>query len=176
MFPLGTQRVRPIDCALGMTSTNKEQIGVMFELLEDSSQRITWYGYFTDATFERTIESLRHLGWQGTEIADFHRGLPAGADREVDIVVEDEPDNQGEVRRKVRWINSIGGGVAVKTVLDDQQVRAFSARMKARVAGLQAKAGAAPAPRTPAPAAVGAAARGPERTIDPSVDDDDIPF
>jgi hypothetical protein len=175
MFPTGTHRARPIDCALGMTGTNKEQIGVMFELVDDPSQRITWYGFFTDATFERTIESLRHLGWHGNEISDFHGGLPEGVSNEVDIVVEEEANQQGELRLKVRWINS-GGGVAVKTVLDDQQVRAFSARMKARVAGLQAKAGAAPAPRTPTPAAVGAAARGPERTIDPSVDDNDIPF
>lgn len=174
-FPLGTHRARPIDCALGMTSTNKEQIGVMFELVDDQGQRITWYGYFTDATFERTIESLRRLGWNGNDLADFHRGLPADVDNEVDIVVEEETDNNGEPRPKVRWINSAGGGVAVKTVLDDQQVRAFSARMKARVAGLQAAGGATPA-RTPKPAAVGAAARGPERTIDPAFDDDDIPF
>lgn len=174
-FPLGTHRVRPIDCALGMTGTNKEQIGVMFEIVDDPAQRITWYGYFTEATFERTIESLRHLGWRGTDLAEFHRGLPAGVDNEVDIVVEEEADNNGEPRAKVRWINSAGSGVAVKTVLDDQQVRAFSARMKARVAGLQAAGGTTPA-RTPAPAAVGAAARGPERTIDPGIDDDDIPF
>jgi hypothetical protein len=187
MFPLGTHRARPVDAMLGMTGTKKEQIGVMFEHVE-TKERITWYGYFTDGTFERTIESLRYLGWGGDNLADFHRGLPTGVDNEVDIVVEDETDERdGTVRRKVRWINS-GGGVAIKDVLDDDQVRSFSARMRDRVAALQAIKGAPPKtapssrPAASRPAqAQGAAvaagvSRGPARTMDPNIDDEDIPF
>jgi hypothetical protein len=172
MVPVGTHRARPIDCVLGMTGTGKEQVGVLFELVDNPAERITWYGYFTDGTFERTIESLRYLGWQGNDLLEFHRGLPAGVGNEVEIVVEDEADQNGEPRRRVKWINS-GRGVAVKEILDDDKARAFSARMKARVAALQAKSGAAkPAsrPAAPAPVAVGTNASG------ESIADDDIPF
>jgi hypothetical protein len=170
MVPVGTHKARPIDCALGMTGTGKEQVAILFELVDGSPERITWYGYFTDGTFERTIESLRYLGWRGTDLIEFHHGLPAGVENEVDIVVEDEADQNGEPKRKVKWINS-GGGVAVKSVLDDAQARAFAARMKARVAALQAAGGGAKPPtRQPAPATVGTNASG------VPIAEDDIPF
>lgn len=184
MFPTGTHRARPIDAALGLTGTGKEQIGIMFEHAE-TGERITWYGYFTDGTFERTIESLRYIGWQGTDLTDFALGLPEGVANEVDIVVEDEEDQRdGTIRRKVRWVNS-GGGVAVKDRLSEDQARSFAARMKQRIAASQAKAGVKPTSSRPSAAraaqqqgaaVASAVSRGPERTIDPGIDDADIPF
>ena len=174
-FPIGTHRVRPVDAVLGMTSTGKEQIGVMFEHLE-TFERITWYGYFTDATFERTIESLRYLGWTGNDLSEWNGGLPEGCANEVDIVVEDEQDQRdGTLRRKVRWINS-GGGVSVKDRLSDDQARSFGARMKQKIAAAQAAAGVKPAakPATrPAPAQ-----RSPAASQDrfEGIPEDDIPF
>lgn len=157
MVPKGTHKARAVDAALGMTQTGKEQVAVLFELTDGSCERITWYGYFTDATFERTVESLRYLGWTGTDLTDFIM-LPSECVNEVEIVVDDEDDQRGNPVRKVRWVNS-GRGVAVRDVLDDAQARAFGARMKARVAALQAKAGAPrPAPKPqPQPVASGPA-------------------
>jgi len=148
MVPIGTHKARAIDCALGMTGTGKEQIGVLLELSE-TAERITWYGYFTDGTFERTIESLRYLGWSGTDLLAFRSGLPSECVNEVEIVVEDEADQDGKLRRKVRWING-SGGVAIKETLDDGQARVFAAKMRAKVAALQAKTGVA-APRSSTP-------------------------
>jgi len=170
MFPLGTHKARAVDCVLGMTGTGKEQVGVLFEHVE-TGERITWYGYFTDGTFERTIESLRYMGWQGTDLLDFRQGLPAGCDNEVDVVVEDETDERdGKVRRKVRWVNG-NGGVAVKETLDDAQARVFAARMKAKVAALHAKTGGPkPASKPKPPSRVAQSASG-EVLVE-----DDIPF
>lgn len=163
-FPKGTHKARAIGAALGMTGTGKEQVAVLFEMVEDPTQRITWYGYFTDAAFDRTIESLRYLGWQGSDLYDWTK-LPDDCTNEVEIVVDDERDNHDNLVRKVRWINS-GRGIAVKDVLDDQAARLFSAKMKGRVAALQSKK---PAPR---PAAVGVSDDGPMQANS----DDDIPF
>jgi hypothetical protein len=173
---IGAHRAKAIDAALGMTKTGKEQVGVCFELVENG-ERITWFGYFTDGTFERTIESLRYLGWTGTDLMDFRQGLPAGCDKEVEIVVDEEDDQNGNPRLKVRWVNG-GGGVAVRDVLDETAARSFSARMKAKVAALQAAKGEKPAARKPTPtqaqgrAVVGAM----KNAAGEPIAQDDIPF
>ena len=154
MIAKGTYRAIPVDACLGKTGTGKEPIAIMFELADESRERIPWYGYFTDATFDRTIESLRHLGWHGADLSDFALGLPEGVDTEVEIVIDHEADQEGVDRARVRWINS-GRGIAVKERLDEQQARSFSARMRSRVAALQASkgqnGGSAGAARTAAP-------------------------
>jgi hypothetical protein len=168
MIAKGTYRARPLDAALGKTSTGKEQIAIMFELCDDSAQRIAWYGYFTEQTFERTVESLRHLGWQGDDLSVFGAGLPEDATQEVEIVIDHEQNQDGEWRARVRWINS-GKGIAVKERLDENQARAFGAGMRGRVAALRASKGERgnghSTPRTPAPTPP------PAKTYD-----DDVPF
>lgn len=168
MLSPGTFRAVAIGAVLGMTETGKEQIAVQFETLEPEGERITWYGYFTDGTFERTIESLRHCGWRGNDLIEFAAGrpLPEGFGAEVEIVVDEEEFN-GRTRLKVRWVNG-SGGIAVKNTLDESQARAFSARMKSRVAALQAKNGTRAPAATSAPSMRGAQATHPA--------DDDIPF
>ena len=140
MIDKGTYRAVPVDAALGKTGTGKEQIAIMLELADDSGRRIPWYGYFTDATFERTIESLRYMGWQGSDLSDFAFGLPEGVSQEVEVVIDHEADQEGTPRARVRWINS-GRGIAVKERLDEQQARAFGASMRGRIAALQASKG-----------------------------------
>ena len=183
MFFIGMHRVCPIDVTLGMTGMGKEQIGIMFEHAE-TGERITWYGYFTDGTFERTLESLRYLGWQGTDLTDFLHGLPESVGNEVDIVVEDEQDERdGTMRRKVRWVNS-GSGVAVKDRLSDEQARSFAARMKQRIAASQANAGVKSTASRPAASkaaqeqgrAVAAGVSQRPQSAEQHFNDDDIPF
>lgn len=151
MIAAGTYRVRGVDGALGMTGTGKEQVGVELEILEGDAkgQRITWRGYFTDGTFDRTIESLRHLGWQGNDLADL-RGINAN---EAVAVIEHE-QYEGKLRARVQWINA-PGGIALKERLDASQTAAFAARMKGRILALDQAKGAgasnasAPAAGTP---------------------------
>lgn len=171
MIEKGTYRALPVDATLGRTGTGKEQIAVLLELADESGRRISWYGYFTDATFDRTIESLRHLGWQGNDLSEFATGLPEGVNNEIEIVVDHEEDQEGNTRARVRWINS-GRGIAVKERLAEHEARAFGARMRSRVAALQAgKNGGAATSRPAAP--------GPRPVAEPAreeLTDDDIPF
>lgn len=190
MIPKGTYRAVPVDACLGRTSTGKEQIALMFEIAmagDEPPYRIAWYGYFTDATFDRTIDSLRHIGWTGSDLSDFVNGLPEGASQEVEIVVDHEQDQAGEWKARVRWVNS-GRGIAVKERLDEASARSFGAAMKGRIAALQAGRGRASA-GTGAPAGNGgnghsqaaAASRRPlpGRQVEDAQDfapDDAIPF
>src|SRR3954466_6748613 len=111
MIPAGTYRARAVEGALGFTSKGTEQIAVQFTVVEGEQKGhyITWYGYFSEKTLERTLESLEYCGWEGDDVSDL-----IGLDKnEVTIVVEHEQDEEGQVRARVRWINS-GGGIAMK--------------------------------------------------------------
>jgi hypothetical protein len=136
MINKGTFRARAVQgsAALGLTGKGTEQIAVQFEILEGENEgnHITWYGYFSDAALDRTLESLRYCGWQGDALMDLSTIGDADAP-EVSIVIEHEPDLTGELRAKVRWVNKLSTGVALKERMTDIQARAFSERMKGKV-------------------------------------------
>src|ERR1700729_4246097 len=107
---------KAIAFGLGETNDGKPQIGVMFEIVDHPDfpgEQITWFGYFTEKTEDRTIESLQHMGWQGddlTELAelagdDATRVLPTP----VSIVCE--PDTyDAKTKLKAQGVNQLGGG------------------------------------------------------------------
>ena len=173
---------RAVEAELGFASTGTEQVAILFEVAE-TGQQLTWYGYFTEKSEARTIESLRHAGWLGDDLAD----LSTVGSQECQIVIDDET-YQGQTREKVIFVNALGsggggGGIALKTVMTPEEKRAFATRMKGTViAGNGGKASApaartAPAPRPaarPAPVQRPAAAAPSEGAPDGGAGD--IPF
>jgi hypothetical protein len=131
MINPGRYAARAVATELGLTKGGNDQIAVELELAdgEHSGERIVWYGYFTEKTAKRTVESLRICGWNGDDIAA--SPLPGLGSREVEIVVEMEDDLEGVPRARVRWINRAGGaGIAMKTPMDDARKRQFAASMR----------------------------------------------
>lgn len=144
----GTYRAKAVEGALGETSTGKEQVAVVFDLL-DAGQKITWYGYFTDKTLESTFRALRTAGWTGQDLSDLST-LSREDVPEVHLVVEHEDDKEGQPRARVRWVNSTGG-MGLKSALAPDKAKAFAARMRGAVASFDRNAGPAlKAPATPA--------------------------
>lgn len=164
-------KARAVESAIGHSAGGHEQIGVVFEITEGPRlhQRLTWYGFFTETSAVRTIESLRHCGWKGDAL-DKLTGL---SDNIVELVTDDEEFN-GTIREKVQWVNR-GGGVAMKDRMTAAQVAAFAAKMMGLVIQQkQASAGPgtakASAPRPPVrPAA-------PPDDLGATGSDDGIPF
>jgi len=115
------------DYQWGKTQGGKVQIVVRVKTLEgeSSGQTISWFGYFTPKTEERTMQSLRYMGWKGNDLMNL------GALRqEFEIVVEHE-EYEGRLRAKVAWINRLGGGqVKLKNPMGDDELRHFAAQMK----------------------------------------------
>ena len=154
----------------GESKNGKEQIAITFDLLDGENDAptghtITWFGFFTEKTEARTVESVGHCGWDmATGPTNAHRV----ADNVVELVIEDE-EYEGKVRTKVQWINRIGAKFAFERPMDQSQKGSLFARIKARA---QSKPSAVPAaaPRRPAPQrpAVNGEAGGGM--------DDDIPF
>src|SRR5579862_677136 len=108
MLSPGYYRARAIEWALGKTDKGNRQVAVRFQTFDDEDrpgEAITWYGYFTEKTAERTLESLQHCGWTGDDITDL-----SGIERnEVQLVVENE-EYEGKVHARVAWVNLPGGG------------------------------------------------------------------
>jgi hypothetical protein len=173
----------PVSAALGFTSSGSEQIAVLFEFLEPAGERLTWYGYFTEKTFDRTIESLRACGWMGSSLDEFgSEHLPGGFNRQVELVVTHEEYN-GKTSARIAFVNNVGGGMALKSAMDANQARAFAAKMKGRIAALgmpssaptpTAKPAVKPAPKVraaPPPPEV------PQEVLDQQENDHvDVPF
>lgn len=168
----GRYRARAIQGALGTTSTGKEQVGVEFQLMDaegNPTERITWFGYFTDKTLERTVESLRHCGWQGDDLSDL-----TGIDQnEVSLVIEAE-EYQGNWTPKVRWVNAPGSGLALANQLDANTAKTFAQRMRGQIIALgQGKPKAkTPAASAPPNGAQRRASSGPPSPEPPPMDDE----
>ncbi len=158
MLNPGTYTAKPIQAVLAKTSTGKEQVAVEFELIEEDvrGQRITWYGFFTEGTFDSTIEGLRACGWEGDDLSDLSS---VNGSVEASLVVEHE-EYQGNVKARVRWVNK-AGGVAVKDRIPDDEAKRFAARMRGRISAGVVKSGGGGKPAAPSK---------------PQRPDDDIPF
>lgn len=166
----GTHRARAKEWQLGMSSTGKEQIGVMFELTggEHAGKHLTWFGFFSEGAVDRTIESLRHCGWDSDSLAE----LDSLSANEVELVVEDE-EYEGKWRSKVKWVNRVAR-LQMKEQMSPAQVQAFAARLRGKTVASKQKYGAQPTSngggqRQPAQQASFGGAAG-------AVDNDDIPF
>ncbi len=163
-FPEGYYKARAVSSQLGTTSKGTAQIAVEFELIDEAwnGQRITWFGFFSEKTKERTLESLRHCGWTDDDLAV--DPLPGFGSVEVSLSIADEEYN-GEVNSRVKWVNKAGGGgVELKSPMNDAQKKAFAASMKgSAIASRQATPAAKPAPA-------------PKKSREPGEDDDELGF
>src|SRR6185295_5235482 len=80
----------PLVAQFGFSKEKKTpQVVVTFEVLSGpyAGDRIAWFGYFTDNTEKRTMESLRICGFVGDDLDKFNDQNPQN---EVQIVVKHE--------------------------------------------------------------------------------------
>lgn len=128
MLDKGYYRARALGGEFGYSSKKgTEQVAVEFEILDESHQgeRITWIGFFTDKTTERTMESLRICGWKTDDVTD----LQGITDNEVQLVIDHETF-EGKERAKVQWVNRPSSGFQMKSTMNADQKKAFAQRMK----------------------------------------------
>lgn len=160
------------DSALAETSNGTPQVAVVFQIQEPPEQygeRITWFGFLTEKATPRTIEGLRAAGFTGDDLTD----LSSLGSKNCEIVVEDE-EYEGKTYTKVKWVNDLGRGHAVKGVLNEDGRRALAAKMKNAFRAFDASNGKPAATR---PAATTTRAPAPSRRPEPPpLGDSDAPF
>jgi hypothetical protein len=144
----GSYQAYAREFVFGRASTGTEQIAVSFEIAEGElkGRNITWRGYFTDATQERTLESLEHCGWDGKNLTKM-TGLGT---RVAVIVIEDEEGQDGKTYSRVKWVNALGGGLSVKEKLETTEIANLEERLKGLMLDRQQKR-PKPQPRTREP-------------------------
>lgn len=131
-LPKGVYRGRGVSGGLGDSAAGNPQIGVNLEILngELAGERITWYGTFGDelkgaqkqTSTQTTYETLRALGWEGTDLTDL-----TGIDQnDVEFMVDHE-DYNGKSRTKVKWVRR--AGVVFKNPMTPDKAKAFAAQM-----------------------------------------------
>lgn len=115
----------------GVSSNGNDFIKLSFKIIEGefADQYLTWFGYFSEATHKRTLESLRYCGWSGTTIDEAMAGLGS---QKVRIVVEEEEYN-GKSRLKVQWVNKVGAPKEAQNRLDGGGLAALNARLSSAI-------------------------------------------
>lgn len=121
----GKYRAKAVAHKYGKSSTGKEQLYIDFEISSGphAGKHMPYYGFFTDLTADRTLESLEYCGWDGKSLKE----LKGFGSKEVELVIETET-RDGKEYLRVKWVNGVGGGV--KEELDAGGILALEQRMK----------------------------------------------
>lgn len=143
MIPEGRYRARGCEAALAHTSKGDPQVAVDLVITEEESdhcgQHRTWYGSFTDKSTERTLQSLRFLGWDNDDLSQL-----TGIDQnEVWVTITHEEDLEGVLRDRAAFINN-SPGLGVKSPMDEGAAKAFAQRMMGNVLAHKQKSGSSP--------------------------------
>lgn len=182
----------PLSCQFGKSKEKLTPfVAVCCEILSgpDAGQKITWWGYFSDnagasgkTVTDRTLESLRHMGFKGDDLDKFNDQNP---EVEFQIVVDHET-YEGKVRPKVQWVNSgTSRGVTIEAPMDKKELGLFAARFKSKLKSFPSLDGKKAERQAPtAPPADDGNDRGDDPMTDsrrignppPAGSDDDIPF
>jgi hypothetical protein len=128
-------------------SKNKETPFIEFYLQvkggENDGARVRWTSYFSEKTYERTVQSLETCGWTGEDISVFSDGKLHGLDKnEVEIVVELEeyetPQGEKRTSPRVAWVNRLGY-LNVDAAMSTDAAAAFGVKMNDLILAMRAK-------------------------------------
>lgn len=148
-------RARPGEFEFGHAGTGIPQVGVRIDLLDGElqGQIVTWYGYFTEKSQDRTLDQLEIAGWNGADGNDFVNLTGLGSTEfELQLEEEDDKDEQGNPAGtywKPAFINRMG--VAMRDKMDANAKLAFAAELRGAILSRKPR-GTQPAQQRRAPA------------------------
>jgi hypothetical protein len=139
-------RARP-EWQLGETQSQepKPYVRLTFDLLSGSAKgrAISRDFFFSDKTWERTVESLRVCGWQGTDVSDFtgvdanevdvcikHAVITKKVNGQETVVTDDE--GNAKYRAEIAWV----GKDRSPKPMEATKLSSFRELMKARLEGM----------------------------------------
>lgn len=158
---------RAVQWKLIETQGGAEQLAVEFEFKAgDAIMRRTWYGSFTDASWQFTLKACRAMGWNGVDPAELD--MPEAGLNALEVSLEIKHEYyKDKWREKIAWVNPLGG-IAVSNPLSLDKKQALSQRLK----GLFISADAGQPPKKAKNGATGAQAG---RSGNPSLDQPEPP-
>lgn len=178
-----------------LTQGEKKQVSGTFKLLDPpGNPTVNWYGSFSSTVMggtgktvaQRTVESLRYVGFKGNDFLELENQK---LDQIVSITIEHEvSEKDGKTYLKVGWVNQLGGGVIkIARPLSTEDKRKFAAMMRDSLAKVPEVDGERHESTSNAPATNGSPSSSPAeddgswggdpRNDPPPMDDNsDIPF
>lgn len=112
MIQAGTYTAKAVGGRFG-NSGQKGTPGIAITFkIKDSTDVITWVGWLSEKSVERTMDTLAMLGFrEDLDVKNNEFGPEHLADKEVSIVVAMEPGYKDATKSfpKVQWINELGG-------------------------------------------------------------------
>lgn len=121
----GKYLARAVEWEFGIADNEKKTPFMKVEFnVTDLDERITWFGWLSEAAAPRTMEGMRYCGWDNDDVT-----APTGMNaHEIELVIEPET-YKGKTQSRVKYVNRAPG---LKTeTLDEAKKREFAARMKA---------------------------------------------
>lgn len=106
MIQSGSYEATLISHAISETKAKEPQAAVTFSFIADGKPTtMTWFGSFKQGkALEITLKALLNCGLKGNNPAG-----PLEIGKKLSITIEDEVDDQGKARTKIRWVNALGG-------------------------------------------------------------------
>jgi hypothetical protein len=156
MIPIGKHEATVTGAFLSESSKGTPCVQIEFDANGDTG---TAWLYLSDAAFERAVKTLRDaFGFDD----DFETLPDQLVGKQCQIVVEEEADDKGVLRPRVKWINPLR---SAPRPLSNAEV--LTAKLSAKSSRIAREVGAAT--RAPAPAAKPGVRA-------PAIKDDGVPF
>jgi hypothetical protein len=124
---------------------NTTQVLIYFELLEGehAGEVYPWFGYFSKASYERTVESLRFCGFKGNDLnklneQELRQKVQVQIGHNTYTKRNDETGEEKEVTfARVDWVNRIGSGaIKLNNPMSKDEQRKFAAMMTKHIASI----------------------------------------
>lgn len=121
-------------CAVELKVSTKKKTPFMAVSFVINGQIESWSGYLTDNACERTLESLRYMGWQGNDIEaitldDLPGWVLAAVKEERNEDKTLKLDDNGDPVTRIAFINPLSGMFGAP--MDHDARKALSLRMRA---------------------------------------------
>lgn len=116
---------------------SEPQASILFQL-EETGERITWFGSLSEAAAKYTAKALAVCGVEVLN-GDFVRIEGPGPKVELDI--QEEANDKGEMRMRVKWVNSIGGSLELSKPADPGVRAQYASKMAGHIAKAKAELG-----------------------------------
>lgn len=117
----------------GRSKEGTKHVLIYFELLDgpNAGTHLPWFGYFTKNSYERTLKSLRLIGWKGNDVADA-ASQPLNQKVSVSVGHNENPNN-GRTYARIDWVNRLGSGtIKMGDPMSAADVRSFSASLRSK--------------------------------------------
>ncbi len=127
----GKYLAKVIDYGIGETKAGLPQVLVMFEFKDSDGvqQQMVWYGTLKEGKGrDITIDSLLVCGFRGNDIEVLAEGIGNGAldtEKEVQLTIGEEPDQNGKMRTRIQWVNAPGGSAFREKLSKQETVSKF---------------------------------------------------